>query len=59
MIKIKVVLLPKKKWPIKKPKKKLNMNTLGMTFAICLVPATAFLLWLYTPWGKKWLKTLD
>lgn len=35
------------------------MNTLGLTFAICLVPATAFLLWLLTPWGRKWRKTLD
>lgn len=30
-----------------------DMNTLGLTFAICLVPATAFLIWLVTPWGKN------
>ena len=29
------------------------MNTLALTFAICLVPATAFLIWLFTPWGKE------
>ena len=34
------------------------MNALGLTFAICLVPALAFLAWLYTPWGKKWYKEL-
>ena len=31
-----------------------SMNTVGFNFAICLVPATAFLIWLFTPWGKKW-----
>ncbi|MBD9058458.1 MAG: hypothetical protein EGR34_10080 [Prevotella sp.] len=35
-----------------------KMNTLALTFAICLVPATAFLIWLFTPWGKKWSKEL-
>ena len=35
-----------------------SMNTLALTFAICLVPATAFLIWLFTPWGKKWSKEL-
>ena len=35
-----------------------KMNTLALTFAICLVPATAFLIWLFTPWGKKWSKKL-
>ena len=34
------------------------MNTLALTFAICLVPATACLIWLFTPWGKKWSKEL-
>ena len=34
------------------------MNTLALTFAICLVPTTAFLIWLFTPWGKKWSKEL-
>lgn len=29
------------------------MNTLALTFAICLVPATAFLIWLFTPWGRN------
>ena len=34
------------------------MNTLALTFAISLGPATAFLIWLFTPWGKKWSKEL-
>ena len=29
------------------------MNTLALTFAICLVPATAFLIWLFNPLGKE------
>ena len=35
-----------------------KMKTLALTFAICLVPATAFLICLFTPWGKKWSKEL-
>ena len=32
------------------------MNTLALTFAICLVPATAFLIWLFTPWERSGLR---
>ena len=32
------------------------MNGLALTFALLCIPASLILAWLFTPWGKRWLK---
>lgn len=34
------------------------MTQLALTFTVVAVMAAVFLLWLYTPSGKKWLENL-